>query len=289
MNGKRRASNATAARRRVPSGVAGKVTLTALLASLSLPMLPACTSSSRPPAANPARMLPTPCVPAQLAFTLDAGNGRFDGMSHSGTALTLRNTGKQPCNIPARPMASFMGANRQPSAHVIPTPPAAGTGAAPPLTLAPGASVSSDMRWVSGDVYPGGHCESPAAVTLALGKHTISAPFAGHLCGAGAEPSRYTLTAWHPGAAPSSTVAETRLYTCEDRRTVRATYPDPHTAVLTFDGHTRRLRIAVSADGARYTDARWQWWTKGFHHARLAPLAAGETLASAAGVACQAP
>ena len=59
-------------------------------------------------------------------------------------------------------------------------------------------------------------------------------------------------------------------------------------AVLNFDAQTHRLRIAVSADGARYVDAHWQWWSKGMHDARLAPLQAGEQIASASGVACHA-
>jgi membrane-bound inhibitor of C-type lysozyme len=49
------------------------------------------------------------------------------------------------------------------------------------------------------------------------------------------------------------------------------------------------LRIATSADGARYTGDGWQWWTKGMHEGSLAALAPGEAIASAAGVACHAP
>ncbi len=83
--------------------------------------------------------------------------------------------------------------------------------------------------------------------------------------------------------------AKTLTYTCDDGRTVRAAYPDTDTAVLTLDGQTHRLHTAISADGARYAGKHWQWWTKGMHEGRLAPLKPGETIASASGVSCTTP
>ena len=65
--------------------------------------------------------------------------------------------------------------------------------------------------------------------------------------------------------------------------------PNTDTAVLTLDGQTHHLHTAISADGARYVGGKWQWWTKGMHSAWLAPLAQGETYASADGVSCHAP
>lgn len=88
--------------------------------------------------------------------------------------------------------------------------------------------------------------------------------------------------------APIAT-AKSTTYTCDDSRTVQAGYPDTQTAVLTFDRQVHRLRIAVSADGARYVGDRWQWWTNGMHDARLAPLKPGDTIAATRGVSCRAP
>ena len=85
--------------------------------------------------------------------------------------------------------------------------------------------------------------------------------------------------------APTA-AAKTLTYACADGRIVQAVYPDTDTAVLTLDGQTDQLHIAVSADGARYVGTRWQWWTKGMHEGRLAPLKPGETMASASGVSC---
>ena len=83
-------------------------------------------------------------------------------------------------------------------------------------------------------------------------------------------------------------VANSLSYACDDGRTVQAAYPDTDTAVLTFDGQTHQMHTAISADGARYVGKHWQWWTKGMHEGRLAPLKPGETIASASGVSCTA-
>lgn len=90
-------------------------------------------------------------------------------------------------------------------------------------------------------------------------------------------------------AAPKSepkTVAMTWVhYVCADGRAVSALYPDGETAQLKLGEATHLLRIARSASGARYTGDALQWWTKG-DEASLAPLAPGEDIASASGVAC---
>jgi membrane-bound inhibitor of C-type lysozyme len=91
-----------------------------------------------------------------------------------------------------------------------------------------------------------------------------------------------------PPPSPTTTAPVTR-YTCRDGRVVTARYPDSGTARLVIDGAAHVLKIARSADGARYVGEGWQWWTKGMRNGTLAPLAGGETIASARGVACAAP
>lgn len=123
-------------------------------------------------------------------------------MSHSGTMLILRNTAKAPCTMPARPLLQFTDANRQPLDLVMQAP--VGMHPGPvllPIAIAPGASVTSDMRWVSGDVYDDGHCESPAFIALTIGNATVSSAFSGRLCGAGRKPSSYSMTPFR--AAPT--------------------------------------------------------------------------------------
>lgn len=170
-----------------------------LAAGLTLLAMSACSSQSPDIAAAPAAVStpsrPGTCSAAQLALSLDGGDGRFNGMSHSGTMLILRNTGKASCTMPARPLVQFTDNDRKPLDIVMQTP--VGMHPGPvllPIEIAAGASVTSDLRWVSGNVYDHGHCEAPAFITLVLDKGTVSSAFSGHLCGAGGKPSSYSMT-----------------------------------------------------------------------------------------------
>lgn len=254
-----------------------------------IPLLVLSACSSAPPATRQTQAAaPAACVPAQLKLSLDDGNGRLNGMSHAGTMLVVHNASEVACSIAAMPAPGLRGAQRQTLAIAAQVPPI--PAAQPPrLTLAPGASVESDMRWVSGNVYDDGHCESPAVITLAIGAGTVSAPFHGQLCGAGGKPSTYSIGPFRVAGATGTIGAASIRYRCDDGRTVLAAYPDTQTAMLDFDSQTHRLHAAVSADGARYVDEHWQWWSKGMHDAWLAELKPGEQIASAAGVACRAP
>ena len=108
--------------------------------------------------------------------------------------------------VPTQPMPGFTDANGQPLGIAAQAPSDMHRAPAlPPIVMAPGESVESEMRWVSGNVYDHGHCESPAFITLAIGKETVSAAFAGHLCGASGKPSTYTLKPFQSTAAPATT------------------------------------------------------------------------------------
>jgi|GEM_PF-429822 len=93
-----------------------------------------------------------------------------------------------------------------------------------------------------------------------------------------------------PVSAPAPPAASPSVYyACADGSAVRASYPDPDTAVVEHQGRAHTLKTAISASGARYIGEGLQWWTKGWKDGSLAPLAPGETIASAAGIACKAP
>ncbi|HUH54905.1 MAG TPA: MliC family protein [Rhodanobacter sp.] len=258
--------------------VASTTVFSAVLILLSLCTIAAC--SSHAPVASPSPAAADTCRASQLGFSVDSGDGQFNGMSHSGTMLTVRNTGTAACTFPAQPQPVLTDADKRPLNIIAQAPNAPAPSTIP---LAPGAAVESEMRWVSGNVYENGHCESPAFIDLAIGGEKVSTAFTGHLCGAGGKPSTYTLTPFRAVAAPVLS------YTCDDGRKVQASYPDTTTAVVTLDGNTHHLHIAISADGARYVGDHWQWWTKGMHDAWLSPLREGETYPSANGVACHAP
>jgi len=86
---------------------------------------------------------------------------------------------------------------------------------------------------------------------------------------------------------PVNPDAGVTAYACLDGQAVTAGYPDPQTAVVTYQDHAYTLKRAPSADGERYTGYGLQWWTRGAH-ATIARLEPGEEAASAAGVECAA-
>jgi hypothetical protein len=147
-----------------------------------------------------------PCDAAQLSFGVDRENGQFDGMSHSGALLVLRNLGPGTCAVPARPELRFLDAQRRPLA-VAPREPA-GMHPGPvilPVAVPVGAELTSEARWVSGDAYGADNCVSPEFVALSLAGHTMIAPLGTHMCGPAGKAPAYTATLFHrdpPYVAP---------------------------------------------------------------------------------------
>ncbi len=90
-----------------------------------------------------------------------------------------------------------------------------------------------------------------------------------------------------PATGPVNPDAGVTRYACADGETITAGYPDAQTAVVTYKDHAYTLKLARSADGARYVGYGLQWWTKG-HHADLAPLKSGEETATSPGIGCDA-
>jgi hypothetical protein len=139
--------------------------------------------------------LPPACDPDQLSFAVDRENGQFDGMSHSGTLLVLRNLGSQACSVPARPEISFLdnGHNALP-VSLGQTP---GMHPGPvilPVVVPPGAELTSEARWVSSDAYGANNCVSPEFIALAIGPRTLVAPLSTHICGPAGQHPSYTVT-----------------------------------------------------------------------------------------------
>lgn len=87
---------------------------------------------------------------------------------------------------------------------------------------------------------------------------------------------------------PAAAADQVTNYTCADGSVVEARYPTTDTAEITYMGETVDLEIAVSASGARYVGAGWEWWTKGETEGTLSRLEPGEDIASAAGTICTA-
>jgi hypothetical protein len=136
--------------------------------------------------------LPVSCSASQLSLGLDQEGGNFDGVSHSGTLLVLRNLGPQACSVAAQPTPAFEDAQHHPLHVSLQTP--AGTQPGPPVVIPVGAEVTGQMRWVSGDVYDGHNCVSPAYLTIPIGSSSLSVQFNGTLCGPAGPPPTYTMT-----------------------------------------------------------------------------------------------
>jgi hypothetical protein len=131
-------------------------------------------------AAQPA---PT-CQPDQLALSVDDGQGRFDGMSQSGMVLTVTHRGNASCALPLRPELRFEDSQHQPLPVSMRVAPGMHPGPVLlPIVLGAHTVATSDVRWVTGDVYDSGLCVTPAYVSLRVGKHVLRAPFRGRLCG----------------------------------------------------------------------------------------------------------
>lgn len=140
---------------------------------------------------------PSPCDRGTIALSLDDGGGEFNGMSHAGTRLIVRNTGMVACRFPMRPGIVFkdakqaglpviVGERRKALPGVIQISEPGALGSALIVTLSPGQSVSTTLRWISGDVYGRGQgrCVHPRAIELYLQPaNVVDLPFKGDICG----------------------------------------------------------------------------------------------------------
>lgn len=52
-----------------------------------------------------------------------------------------------------------------------------------PVVIAPGAEVTSKLRWVSGEVFDSNLCFNPTAITVTIGGETQRASLVTHICG----------------------------------------------------------------------------------------------------------
>lgn len=131
---------------------------------------------------------PPACVARQLSLSVDGKDGAFDGMSHSGTELSIRNTGAD-CTLPALPVVRFLDAR----GRVLPAGRRAPPGMHPgpvmvPVRLGGGHRAASDLRWVSGPVYAHSRSVRAAFVTVRIGGAVLRARCAGVLYGAAGVP-----------------------------------------------------------------------------------------------------
>lgn len=111
-------------------------------------------------------------------------------MSQSGVLLTLRNIGSADCLLPGLPKVRFYDAAGHGLDVVREPPPGMHPGpVVMPFVLAPDAEASAALTWVSGNVYAGHHCVTPAKIVIGNGPDAPSALWRlGQLCGEPGKP-----------------------------------------------------------------------------------------------------
>ena len=157
----------------------------ALLAALlvSRPGTAQAKPNAGPVGANPAIRM---CAADDLSLGTDDENGSFNGMSHSGTLLVLRNLSPTACRVPQRPDIRFLDDANKSLPVTLEIAGAKFMHPGPvlvPVVVAPEAEVTAKLRWVSGEVYDQSVCANPAAlaVTVQGGKQQV--PFKARICG----------------------------------------------------------------------------------------------------------
>lgn len=127
------------------------------------------------------------CAATDLSLATDAENGNFNGMSHSGTLVVLRNLSPTACRVPATPQLTFadksgpLQAKAQMPGFLRP-----GMGHGPvvlPVIVPAGAEVTSTLRWVSGEVYDKNTCFTSTQLSVTIVGKLQTVPFSAHLCG----------------------------------------------------------------------------------------------------------
>jgi hypothetical protein len=135
-----------------------------------------------------ARPVVITCRPSQLRLSLSSRDGDFNGMSHSGTELSIRNLGPD-CTLPPLPTIGFRDARgrRLPALRRAPV----GMHPGPvmvPIRLATGHRAATDLRWVSGPVYPHIRSIRATTVTVRFGRTTLHARIKAVLYGEAGKP-----------------------------------------------------------------------------------------------------
>ncbi len=133
-------------------------------------------------AAPVAAALP-PCRPAQLRLSADNPDGAFDGMSHSGAELSIRNVGRD-CALPALPLVQMLDRRgRVLAAHSEPPAGMHRGLVTAPVRLAAGHRASIVLRWVSGPVFDRNRSVAAEIVSVRIGAGSIRAALGANLFG----------------------------------------------------------------------------------------------------------
>lgn len=127
------------------------------------------------------------CAQSQLSLGFDSEDGNFNGMSHSGTLLVLRNLGPHPCQLPAFPTLGFQDESGK-NLNVAARP----EGKETPPRLAVGAEATAVLRWVSSPVFTNGSCPQTTRLAISWPGGKLTRKLAVSICGPSDRPAIVT-------------------------------------------------------------------------------------------------
>ena len=137
------------------------------------------------------------CEATDLSPATDAENGSFNGMSHSGTLVVLRNLSPTPCAVLGIPQLTLLDSAGKslPAAPQLPGARFMHPGPVIlPIPVAPGAEVTATMLWVAGPVYADNLCLDAQVLEITIAGKPLRTPLAAHLCGERAKGVSYELS-----------------------------------------------------------------------------------------------
>ena len=129
------------------------------------------------------------CRADALRVALDGEDGDFNGMSHSGTLVVLRNEGPRACTLPALSHIGMLN-GRGRLLPIVRARTDQETSAAP-LTMRPGAAASTPLRWVSGPVFDHSRCYRPARLAVKMPPRFVTTRITATICGEAGKAARF--------------------------------------------------------------------------------------------------
>jgi hypothetical protein len=136
------------------------------------------------------------CHAAQLRLTADDHGGGYNGMSHSGTELLIRNIGR-PCMLAAKPALDMRDAR----GRVVARGDASQSRGAP-VRLGTGRRGSIELRWVSNGVFEHNRNVHARFIVMRIGSGSLRAPIDATLYGEAGSGFAFEQTAAHHPEAP---------------------------------------------------------------------------------------
>ncbi len=125
------------------------------------------------------------CQQHQLSLATDGEDGYFNGMSHSGFLVVVRNTGPGPCRI--TPIANITFADSSGKDLLPPTahqgPPGMHPGPVVVSVVLPEkAELTAELRWISGNLFDHGVCIAPTHLQVSFGSTRLDTGINASVC-----------------------------------------------------------------------------------------------------------